>query len=194
MSADGRYATICADPPWDYGGRKWNGFAGGRRQGGPGWNRGLPYPPMSLEAIRALPVDQLAAPAAHLYLWTTQRHLWDARAVIEAWGFPRRPPIVLTWCKRPRGLGLGDAFTPTAEFVLFAHRGGLRPQRRHDSTWFEGARGQRHSEKPAAFLEIVERVSPGPYVELFSRATETRPGWAYWGDESLATAGMPEAA
>lgn len=36
---------------------------------------------------------------------------------------------------------------------------------------------------------MVERVSPGPYLELFAR--RARFGWDYWGDQSLGTAEMP---
>lgn len=46
------------------------------------------------------------------------------------------------------------------------------------STWFNWPRG-RHSQKPPAFLDVVESVSPGPYVELFARAP--RLGWDAWG-------------
>jgi len=38
-----------------------------------------------------------------------------------------------------------------------------------------------HSAKPDAFYDLVERVSPGPYAELFAR--RERPGWDVYGDE-----------
>jgi len=47
-----------------------------------------------------------------------------------------------------------------------------------ESTWFRWSRG-RHSVKPDAFGDLVEQVSPGPYVELFARAP--RLGWDSWG-------------
>lgn len=46
------------------------------------------------------------------------------------------------------------------------------------TTWFQWPRG-RHSVKPAAFFDIVEQVSPPPYVELFARSP--RLGWDSWG-------------
>ncbi len=49
---------------------------------------------------------------------------------------------------------------------------------RQDSTWWQWTRGA-HSAKPPAFLDLVERVSPGPYVELFAR--QPRLGWDSWG-------------
>lgn len=55
------------------------------------------------------------------------------------------------------------------------------------SRWFQWPRGA-HSAKPEAFLDLVEQVSPGPYVELFAR--RDRLGWDTWGNESLGTAEM----
>jgi hypothetical protein len=58
--------------------------------------------------------------------------------------------------------------------------------------WFPWPRlGNAHSGKPAAMQDMVEQVSPGPYVELFAR--RDRLGWDTWGDESLQTAEMPAA-
>jgi len=68
-----KYRTIVADPPWDisrsFGGANW---AKGERE-----RPDLDYPTMTLDEIAAIPVRDLAAKDAHLYLWTTQRHLRD---------------------------------------------------------------------------------------------------------------------
>jgi N6-adenosine-specific RNA methylase IME4 len=53
---------------------------------------------------------------------------------------------------------------------------------RNDTSWFTWPRGP-HSVKPDAFLDLVEQVSPGPYLELFAR--RQRLGWDTWGDEAL---------
>ena len=162
------YSTIVADPPWTY------------EQGGPTTGfaplRPPPYSMMKLEEIRALPVGDLAADAAHLYLWTTNRYLRASFALAEWWGFGHSQ--TLTWCKPPRGIGPGGAFSNTTEFVLYCRRGSLAYQARVDTTWFQWPRG-RHSVKPDPFLDLVEHVSPGPYVELFARAP--RLGWDSWG-------------
>ena len=102
-------------------------------------------------------------------------NLRDAYDVAEAWGFT--PSQVLTWCKAPHGLGPGGAFANTTEFCLFARRNCAHRQRM-DSTWWEWPRAA-HSVKPAAFFDMVEQVSPGPYVELFAR--QPRLGWDHWG-------------
>lgn len=56
---------------------------------------------------------------------------------------------------------------------------------RHPTSWFQWKRGA-HSQKPEHFLDLVEQVSPGPYVELFAR--RHRMGWDVWGNESANTA------
>jgi N6-adenosine-specific RNA methylase IME4 len=44
-------------------------------------------------------------------------------------------------------------------------------------------RSNMHSAKPEAFYDLVESVSPGPYLELFAR--RQRLGWDTWGNEAL---------
>jgi N6-adenosine-specific RNA methylase IME4 len=175
-----KYRTIVADPPWHYA-----GFGMGRVPEGAvndGRKTPLPYPTMTVGEIAALPVGDMADPDAHLYLWTTNKYLPEAFRVVTAWGFRYSTPLI--WCKKPIGSVLGGAFTPSAEFVLFCRRGKLA-HTRAAKQWFEWPRqGQgRHSKKPEAFLDLVESVSPGPYLELFAR--RNRLGWDTWGNESL---------
>lgn len=165
------YRTIVADPPWHYEqGGPYTGSFHGQEFAPP------PYSSMTLNEITALPVGDLAEGGAHLYLWTTNRYLYAAHDVAKAWGF--RPSQTLVWCKLPRGIGPGGAFSNTTEFVLYCRRGSLPYQDRIDTTWWLWPRGA-HSAKPPAFMDIVERVSPAPRVELFCRAP--RFGWDTWG-------------
>lgn len=190
-----RYATIVADPPWDHSdgtGVHW------------GWDyskldpvkTGIPYSTMSVQEIMSLPVGEWAARDAHLYLWTTNRFVRQVWEVAEAWGFA--PVCILTWCKPRRGFLGGGAFKSDTEFCLFARRGNLPTLSRAPGRWYTWPRtrgapvksGERrdaangsHSAKPEAFLDLVESVSPGPYLELFSR--RARLGWDTWGDEAL---------
>ena len=173
-----RYRTIVADPPWRIrefspggGGGAGNGWGGGQ-------SRALPYQTMALAEILALRPP--AAKDSHLYLWTINCALEAAYDVARAWGF--KPSTLLTWAKTPTGLGLGGTFALSTEFILFARRGTLAAKRRVDRNWFEWPRGA-HSAKPEAFLDIVEQVSPGPYLELFAR--RQRLGWDTWGDEAF---------
>ena len=184
-----KYRTIVADPPWPMP-------ETGKRNAAPGakdwWTRfagrsvKLPYESMPLEAIAALPIEDLSEDDAHLYLWTTNRFLEDAYRIARGWDF--KPSQLLTWCKPPIGLGFGGAFCTTTEFILFARRGSLKTLQREDSTWWNWSRPYvdghiAHSAKPEAFLDMVERVSPGPYLELFAR--RNRLGWDTWGNEAL---------
>ena len=177
------YRTIVADPPWAY-----STWATGRLpQGAQHDGRARPtlaYNSMTVDEIAALPVADMAADTAHLYLWTTNRYLWDARRVAEAWGFTYSQ--LLVWAKTPMGKGPGGAFAQNAEYILFCWRGRLEYRQRLERVWFNWKRTGHHSVKPDAMLDMVELVSPGPYVELFAR--RARFGWDYWGDQSLGTA------
>ena len=87
----------------------------------------------------------------------------------------------LVWAKTPRGVGLGDAFKLTTEFILYCRRGKLDEADISETTWFNWPRG-RHSEKPDEFYELVERMSPaasGDRLEMFAR--RDRAGWKAWG-------------
>jgi len=132
---------------------------------------------MSVEEICALPVSTRAADDAHLYLWVTNSMLAEGLRVLKAWGFELK--TMITW-RKPK-LGLGRYFRSQTEHVLFGVRGKL-PLRAQDIPNFLEAPQGRHSEKPEAFYELVERASPGPYLELFAR--RGRPGpWTCWGAE-----------
>jgi len=173
-----RYRTIVADPPWE---QPTGGPPTGSTWGKPTTPSRLPYGTMTVGAIVGLRFDLEAIRGAqHLYLWTTNARLEAAYFVARRWGF--KPSQLLTWCKPTHGLGPGGAFVSTTEFCLFAWRGACAPVSRFESTWFLLPRGV-HSAKPEAFLDIVEQVSPGPYLELWAR--RNRLGWDTWGDEAL---------
>jgi N6-adenosine-specific RNA methylase IME4 len=174
-----KYRTICADPPWPYveGTSVTIRSVEVERRGGKSFRHPLPYGWMSVPQITVLPVGELADDDAHLYLWTTQRFLRDAFDIVEILGF--QPSATLVWCKAPRGWTPGGPYMSTVEFVLFCQRGSLATKTRVRSQWFNWPRS-RHSAKPEAFIDMVEQVSPGPYVELFAR--RHRLGWDVIGD------------
>jgi N6-adenosine-specific RNA methylase IME4 len=186
MSDSMRYRTIVADPPWemargsDYSWRE--GRSSGERQQ-------LDYGTMTTDEIAALPVASWAAADAHLFVWTTHRHLEATFAIVRAWGFGY--VCTLTWCKQPHGWGPGGAFQSTTEFVLYARCGKSGVEGQIDRQWWTWPRGQ-HSAKPEAFLDMVEAKFPGPRLEMFAR--RARFGWEYYGNESLGTVGLPEVA
>jgi len=190
-----KYRTIVADPPWQ--------VKAGRAPGGEGFtgpsqsSRPLDYQSMSIEEIAALPVKAMAQDHAHLYLWTINRYVEEAFSIARAWGFTYS--TLLTWKKKPMGSGLGGAWGISSEHVLFCRRGSLQATGKIAGTCFEYKRPYeegkpKHSAKPPEFLDDIEQVSPGPYLEMFSRERVPRLGWDYWGNESLGTAELPELA
>lgn len=182
-----RYRTIVADPPWPHE-RTGLTFTG---EDGEFTSHSVPYQTMTVAEIAELPVKGLAEAdkwhvngergGSHLYLWTTQQFLWDARTVAKSWGFS--VSAVLVWCKPPRGFGMGGTFVSNVEFALFGRRGSPPAvAKRVPTQWFQWPRGK-HSEKPEAFFDLVETVSPEPRLELFAR--RNRLGWDTWGNEAL---------
>lgn len=166
------FRTIVADPPWL---PRLHRNTKGRREG--------PYRAGPQRYYATLEVEQIelmvppSEAKAHLWLWVLNQHVdWGYR-VARAWGF--EPQQMLTW--RKAGLGTGT-FQCNSESVLVCRKGGAagNPFGRTGGTVFEWPRG-RHSEKPALFFELVERVSPGPYLEMFAR--RRRAGWEAFGDE-----------
>jgi N6-adenosine-specific RNA methylase IME4 len=160
------FPTILADPPWDVS-----------QRGGRGAHRH--YPLMTTEAIAALPVGNLASTDAHLWLWVTNATLFAGQAVMEAWSFTYRS--CLTWVKP--GLGLGSSYLRNnTEHLLFGTRGKAPVLYHSQPTWLFAPK-QDHSHKPEEQYAVIERCSPGPYLELFARRKQ--PGWQVWGNEVI---------
>ena len=177
-----RYRTIVADPPWPL---RWSGGAGGaHRNATP-----LAYPLMTLEDIRALPVADLAEDNAHLYLWVTPEMNRKGEGVntAEAWGFDVVDEIV--WEKPNIGMGIFPRHVH--EPLLVCRRGTLpfdaprniRSVQRWSQRHAGNGGGKVHSAKPDASYDLIESVSPGPYLEMFAR--RQRLGWDTWGNEAL---------
>lgn len=190
-----KYRTIVADPPWLYEGSRNGSFVIPKPYEDVG-QRGVES--MGYEGMPLADIEALRPPAeddAHLYLWTTNSFMVEAHEVARAWGF--KPKTICTWTKVHQGdrsrvsMKTGYHFRGATEHWIFAVRGSLRLQT--DEGLPTGYLWPRlpHSVKPDAFYDLIEKASPGPYLELFAR--RARFGWDYWGDESLGTAEMPEA-
>ncbi len=175
----GTFATILADPPWQFMNRT--------GKVAPEHKRLCRYRTMTLDDIKALPVQKLTAATAHLYLWVPNALLPEGLAVMSSWGFSYKSNLV--WHKTridggSDGRGVGFYFRNVTELVLFGVKGKhartLSPGRRQVN--FLAARKREHSRKPDELYDIIESCSPGPYLELFARGT--RPGWVSWGDQA----------
>jgi len=158
------FATIYADPAWQYGNQGTRGATGDHYSG------------MSVDEICALPVAPAAAENAHLHLWTTNAFLFDARRVIEAWGFEYKSCYV--WVK-PQ-IGMGNYWRVSHEFLLLGVRGSLSFADKSLRSWGEFRRAQ-HSAKPEQIRDLIHRASPGPRLEMFARRAVE--GWTCWGNE-----------
>lgn len=192
-----RFRTIVADPPWPL---HWVGTPGGRRRRA----TELGYKMMTVNEIAALPVADLAHPdGCNLFLWATDEIYREGQAVnvARAWGFEPVGPSII-WKKDNYGVGFFPR--PGHEALLIGRTKGDKAiwtdhfavRSTHSVQSFGQARaanggGKVHSAKPDAALDLIEAVSPGPYVELFAR--RARFGWEYWGDESLQTVDLEAA-
>jgi len=174
-----RFATILADPPWRFTNRT------GKMA--PEHRRLSRYGTLTLDEIAALPVENVAAPTAHLYLWVPNALLPEGLSVMSAWGFSYKSNIV--WHKIRKdggsdGRGVGFYFRNVTEIILFGVRGKnartLAPGRRQVN--YLSTRKREHSRKPDEQYAIIESCSPGPRLELFARGT--RSGWATWGNQA----------
>lgn len=174
-----KFATILADPPWRFQNRT------GKMA--PEHRRLSRYGTMELEEIKGLPVADVAADPAHLYLWVPNALLPEGLAVMRAWGFDYKSNIV--WHKVRKdggsdGRGVGFYFRNVTELCLFGVRGKnartLAPGRRQVNLL--GTRKREHSRKPDEAYDIIEACSAGPRLELFARGA--RKGWTAWGNQA----------
>ena len=172
----GIYKTIVVDPPWSYNDKLSSGNTGFGQVSGSVRGAAHHYETMTLEAIFNLGIEDYAADDCHLYLWVTNAFMEDAIGLPKAWGFATK--TILTWVK-PQ-IGMGHYYRNNTEHILFAVRGSLPTMRKDIPTAFTADR-KRHSQKPDTFFDIVEMMSPGPYLSVFERKLRMR--WDSIGDE-----------
>ena len=174
-----RFHTVLADPPWRFMNRT--------GKVAPEHRRLARYATMETDQICELPVREIVAEPAHLYLWVPNALLPDGLKVMEAWGFTYKSNIV--WHKIRKdggsdGRGVGFYFRNVTEILLFGTRGKNArteaPGRRQVN--YMSSRKQEHSRKPEEQYRIIESCSRGPYLEMFARGT--RKGWTYWGNQA----------
>jgi N6-adenosine-specific RNA methylase IME4 len=171
------YRCLAVDPPWLFGDSL------------PGASRG------AAKNYRCLSVDDLCrfpergpsefpiiAADAWLFMWRVSAMVEEAYRVVRAWGFTPKSEIV--WEKMTGSgkhhFGMGHFVRASHETCIVATRG--RPEVLSHSvrSVFEASVGA-HSEKPQEFFRIVEKLAPGPRVEMFARIR--REGWTSMGDE-----------
>lgn len=196
----GGFGLIMADPPWSYEMRSEKGYAKAPE---------AQYRTMDLAAIKALPVEALAAPDCLLWLWAVNPQLPQALELIAAWGFTFK--TAGTWLKRSKhgkvSFGTGYILRSANEPFLIATRGAPKTTRGTRSAVVSGkitelydmlaedtgdlwprvcitldAVAREHSRKPDEAFRACEELMPeARKLELFSRTD--REGWTAWGDE-----------
>lgn len=171
-----KFATILADPPWQFQNRT--------GKVAPEHRRLSRYSTMTLDGIRTLPVQAVAGATAHLYLWVPNALLPEGLSVMAAWGFHYKTNLVWHKIRKdggPDGRGVGFYFRNVTELLLFGVRGShartLPPGRRQVN--YIATRKREHSRKPDEQYDLIEACSAGPHLELFARGT--RKGWYSWG-------------
>jgi N6-adenosine-specific RNA methylase IME4 len=178
---DRKYSVIYADPPWSY-----------EIRNGAGTDRAVEnhYPTMALEELEALPVGSLAADDCALFVWAVMPQLPEALRLISTWGFEYKT-CAFVWTKLTQdedhryATGMGNWTRANAEVCLIGTRGS--PVRRNaDVHQIVAAPRMEHSRKPDEVAARIERLVPGPYIELFARGQ--RDGWDVWGKQSAGVA------
>lgn len=174
-----KFATVMADPPWRFTNRT--------GKVAPEHRRLSRYETLALEEICALPVADYVQSTAHCYLWVPNALLPEGLAVLNAWGFEYKSNVV--WHKVRKdggsdGRGVGFYFRNVTEIILFGVRGKnarTLPPARSQVNLFS-TRKREHSRKPDEQYGLIEKCSPGPFLELFGRGV--RKGWTVWGNQA----------
>ena len=143
------------------------------------------YRVMSFDEIVALPVREIAADDAWLFLWLPNPFVTRVEALMTSWGF-RFSGSAFVWVKVNKSgtgffTGLGYTTRKNVEICWLGRRGSPRRNAKDVRELIVAPRRE-HSRKPDEPYERVERFCDGPYVELFAR--QQRPGWSCWGDET----------
>jgi N6-adenosine-specific RNA methylase IME4 len=164
-----RYPVLLVDPPWHE--VTWSYKGRGR-------SASAHYNTMTLDAIKALPVAELAARDAWLFLWVTWPMLRLGMEVIDTWGFTYSSNA-FTWLKTTKkGLPYmhgGHTTRKCTELCLLAKRGKGLPRKSRSVRDVILARPREPHRKPDEQYERIEALYDGPYLELFARFR--RPGW-----------------
>ena len=178
------YRIIYADPPW-----KWCGYNDRIGQ------RSIEnhYNTMSIDNLKAMPIVEMAAPDAVLFIWVVQSILPPALEIIEAWGFTFKT-VAFAWVKLKHGqdrlfyagddvkMGMGYHTRAGFEQCWLATRGNGYKRLAKGEPQVVFAPRREHSRKPDEVADAIVRLCGDlPRIELFARTR--RPGWDAWGNE-----------
>lgn len=183
MVREGRkFGSIGSDPQWKFLTRSAEGD---------GRSANVHYRTEEVEKIKNLPVGELLADDGAFYMWMVDWCPQDALDLIAHYGL-RHVTTAFTYVKT-NGTGPMDLWAPSTwhmgqgywtranpEQCWLATKG--NPVRLYaDVRQLIVAPVMEHSRKPDEWLDRIERLTDGDYLEL--QARRTRPGWVSWGDE-----------
>ena len=185
-----KYNIILCDPPWKFTGLGSKGIrSGAMRKDRPDLHKNIKvedhYPSMTITELCELPVKDIAADDAVLFMWTTDAHLPSAIKIMEAWDF-RYATIAFQWNKKEQSgkqvCYYGYWTMKGTEICLLGRRGKPKPVKHNVRQLVEAPRRE-HSRKPDEVRDrIVELMGDLPRIELFARQEAT--GWDCWGNET----------
>lgn len=182
------YSTILIDPPWRF--EVWSRDTGLDR------SAENHYPTMTIEALKALPIQSQMASDCAVFMWACWPTLPDALALGAAWGLEYKT-CAFVWAKTTRKvawrysllpiddndhwhMGMGYWTRANTEMCLLFTRG--NPKRKSASVrQLLITPIAEHSRKPDEQYTRIEALVDGPYLEMFAR--RKREGWASWGNE-----------
>lgn len=179
-----KYDIIYADPPWDYGG-KMQFDKSSKSADKIDLNKSIfisaanfKYPTVKIKDLKKMPVYEIAKDDCLLFMWVTNPHLAQGIELGKAWGFEYKT-IAFVWDKMVHNPG---QYTMSyCELCLVFKRGRIpRPRGARNVKQLVRVPRTKHSEKPLAVLEGIEKMFPTQQkIELFAR--DKPDGWDVWG-------------
>ena len=179
-----KYDIIYADPPWDYGG-KMQFDKSSKSADKIDLNKSIfisaanfKSPTVKIKDLKKMPVYEIAKDDCLLFMWVTNPHLAQGIELGKAWGFEYKT-IAFVWDKMVHNPG---QYTMSyCELCLVFKRGRIpRPRGARNVKQLVRVPRTKHSEKPLAVLEGIEKMFPTQQkIELFAR--DKPDGWDVWG-------------
>lgn len=155
----GKFEVIVIDPPWNYESKNKTSYnSEGRRVASP-------YPEMTTEQIKEHFIkNNLPSDDCVLWLWTTHKFIWDAKMLLDVWGFEYK--AILVWNKDQ--MGIGSWLRMQCEFCLLGIKGKPIWENKTYRDIITESRRQ-HSRKPNNFYKMVREICTGRKLNYFSR-------------------------
>ncbi len=179
-----KYDIIYADPPWDYGGKMQfdkssksvekidltkNIFISAAN---------FKYPTVKTKDLKKIPLQEIAKDDCLLFMWVTNPHLAQGIELGKAWGFEYKT-VAFVWDKMVHNPG--QYTVSYCELCLVFKRGRIpKPRGARNIKQLIRIPRTKHSEKPLAVLEGIEKMFPTQdKIEIFAR--DKPKGWDVWG-------------